>query len=127
MLVNGRITADATVKKLKDERNVVNFSVAVNDWYKPKGSEQAVKVVTYLNCSYWINTRIAERLKKGAVVELYGRVSVNAYNDLEGNAKGSLNFHVNNIKILQSSKQETATTSLPTAESITEPLEDLPF
>ena len=126
MLVTGRITADASVKKLKDERNVINFSVAVNDWYKPKGSEQTVKVVTYFNCSYWINTRIAERLKKGALVELYGRVSVNAYNDIEGNAKGTLNVHVKNIKILQAIRHET-TTNFPTAESITQPLEDLPF
>src|SRR5882672_391729 len=106
MLVIGRITKDAVVKQLKDERQVVEFSIAVNDWYKPKGSEQGVKVTTYFNCSYWMNTRIAERLKKSALVELYGRISVNAYNDLEGNAKGSLNFHINNIKVLQTPKPE---------------------
>lgn len=126
MLVTGRITADATVKQLKDERSVVNFSVAVNDWYKPKGSEQAVKVVTFFNCSYWVNIRIAERLKKSSLVELYGRVSVNVFTNLQGEAKGSLNLHVNNIKILQIPKQET-TTDIPTAESITEPIDDLPF
>lgn len=126
MLVIGRITKDAVVKQLSGERQVVEFSIAVNDWYKPKGSEQGVKVTTYFNCSYWINTAIAERLKKSALVELYGRVSINAYNDLEGNAKGSLNFHINNIKVLQTTKQE-ATDSIATAESITEPIDDLPF
>ena len=126
MLVIGRITKDAVVKQLKDERQVVEFSIAVNDWYKPKGSDQGVKVTTYFNCSYWINTAIAVRLKKSALVELYGRVSINAYNDLEGNAKGSLNFHINNIKVLQTTKQEVAD-SIPTAESITEPIDDLPF
>lgn len=126
MLVIGRITKDAVVKQLSDERQVVEFSIAVNDWYKPKGSDQGVKVTTYFNCSYWINTAIAERLKKSALVELYGRVSINAYNDLEGNAKGSLNFHINNIKVLQTTKQEVAD-SIPTAESITEPIDDLPF
>jgi single-strand DNA-binding protein len=37
MVLIGRITKDATVKKLKDEWEVVNFSIAINDFYKPKG------------------------------------------------------------------------------------------
>ena len=125
MLVIGRITKDAVVKQLKDERQVTEFSIAVNDWYKPKGSEAGVKVATFFNCSYWLNPRIAERLKKGALVELFGRASVNAYNDMKGEAKGSLSFHVNNIKIHQLAKTET--TAVLAAESVSEPLDDLPF
>lgn len=52
MEIVGRLTADATVNTLKDERKVVNFSVAVNDSYKAKGNEQPVKVTNYFNCSY---------------------------------------------------------------------------
>ena len=126
MLVIGRITKDAVVKQLKDERRVVEFSIAVNDWYKPKGSEAGVKVSTFFNCSYWLNPRIAERLKKGTLVELSGRAGVNVYNDMKGEAKGSLIFHVNNIKIHQMVKAVTATT-LPVAGSISEPVDDLPF
>ncbi len=44
----GRIIKDAVVNQLKDERNVVNFSIAVNDYYKPKNSE-GVNVTTYYN------------------------------------------------------------------------------
>lgn len=126
MLVIGRITKDAVAKQLKDERQVIEFSIAVNDWYKPKGSEAGVKVSTFFNCSYWLNPRIAERLKKGTLVELSGRAGVNVYNDMKGEAKGSLIFHVNNIKIHQMVKAVTAT-ALPAAESISEPVDDLPF
>jgi single-strand DNA-binding protein len=122
MLVIGRITENASVTKLKDERQVVNFSIAVNDWYKPKGSEQGVKVTTFFNCSYWISTKIAERLKKGALVELFGRVSVNTYTNLHGEVKSGLNFHVNNIKIHQSPKTEATE-----GADINEPIGDLPF
>src|SRR5579863_3896708 len=94
----GRVTADAKVNTLKDERKVVNFSIAINDSYKQKGTEQVKKVVTFVNCSYWISEGIAKHLTKGTLVELIGRISVSAYNDLEGEAKASLNFHVNNIK-----------------------------
>ena len=126
MLVIGRITKDAVVKQLKDERQVIEFSIAVNDWYKPKGSEAGVKVATFFNCSYWLNPRMAERLKKGTLVELSGRAGVNVYNDMKGEAKGSLSFHVNNIKVHQTAKSET-TSVVPAAEPVSEPVEDLPF
>jgi single-strand DNA-binding protein len=122
MLVTGRITKDAVVKQLKEERQVVEFSIAVNDWYKPKGSESGVKASTFFNCSYWLNPRIAERLKKGTLVELFGRASVNVYNDSKGEAKGSLSFQVNNIKIHHTAKPETAA-----AVHVGESVEDLPF
>lgn len=141
MEIVGRLTADATVNTLKDERKVVNFSVAVNDSYRPKGNEQPVKVATYFNCSYWMNAAIAEHLTKGTLVELYGRISANAWTNAEGEAKASLNFHVNSIKLHGKPKgadnnNETPVTPVngkkkkaakPAAGEVTEPLEDLPF
>lgn len=35
----GRLTKDAVVAQLKDERQVVNFTIACNDSYKPKGND----------------------------------------------------------------------------------------
>lgn len=125
MTIIGRITKDAVVKQLSGDRQVVEFSVAVNDWYKPKGAEQGVKITTYFNCAYWLNSKKSEHLKKGALVELFGLVGVNVYNDIKGEAKGSLTFHVNNIKIHQSQKQETS--AVPNPDEITEPIDDLPF
>lgn len=130
MEITGRITADAKVSTLKDGRQVVNFSMAVNDGYKPKGSETVVKVATYFNCSYWLNPGIAAYLTKGIMVECFGRVSVNAWTNAEGEAKGSLNFHVNNIKLHGKGHAVTDTATkdtLPATSEITEPLEDLPF
>lgn len=51
MVLIGRITKDAVIKKLKDERQVVNFSIAINDYYKPKGAAEGVTITTYYNCS----------------------------------------------------------------------------
>jgi single-strand DNA-binding protein len=94
----GRIIKDAVINQLGDQRQVVNFSMAVNDYYKPKNGD-GVKVATYVNCSYWISTKIAERLTKGALIEVNGRLYVNAYKGTDGEPKASLNCHVNNIKI----------------------------
>ena len=125
MTIIGRITKDAVVKQLSGDRQVVEFSIAVNDWYKPKGAEQGVQLTTYFNCAYWLNPKKSEQLKKGALVELFDRVGVNVYNDMKGEAKGSLTFHVNNIKIHQLQKQEI--TVVPNPDEITEPIDDLPF
>ncbi len=52
MVLIGRLTKDAVVTQLKDERKVVNFTIAVNDYYKPKNSDKGVIVTTYVNCAY---------------------------------------------------------------------------
>ena len=122
MTIVGRLTKDAVVNQLKDEREVVNFSVALNDFYKPKNGE-GVKVTTFINCSYWMNSKMAEHLKKGSLIELSGRIYVTAYTDLSGNAKASLNCHVNNIKIHQWNK-ENEVKEIATEK---EEKEDLPF
>src|ERR1051326_8541967 len=98
MTIVGRITKDAVVNTLKDERKVVNFSIAINESYKPKGGERT-QVTTYCNCSYWVSEKIAEPLKKGTLLEVIGRIYVSVYVGTDGTAKASLNCHVNTIKI----------------------------
>ena len=99
MEITARVTADAKVNTLQDERQVVNFNVAINDSYKLKGSNDLKKSTTYFQCSYWLHSGIAQYLTKGTLVELVGRIGVNAYNNLQGEPKASLTFHVNNIKL----------------------------
>ena len=126
----GRITKDAGVNQLKDERKVVNFSIAVNDYYKPKNSE-GVKITTYVNCSYWISSKIAERLTKGTLVEIAGRAYANAYKGADGEPKASLNCVVNNIKIHSFGKQQSAIEDENAEQTFkknqAEVTEDLPF
>ncbi|MEI9808320.1 MAG: single-stranded DNA-binding protein [Bacteroidota bacterium] len=121
----GRLTADAVVNTVKDGRKVVHFSIALNDSYKPAGSDEWKKFTTYVNCSYWISDAIAKNLTKGTLVEIYGRISVNAWINTSGEAKGSLNFHVNNIKL--HGKPNAVKAELPSPAEITEPIDDLPF
>lgn len=122
MNIIGRTTADAKVKTLPDGRQLVEFTVAVNRYYKPKNSEQGVNTATFWNCSYWQSIKIAERLKKGCLVEVAGGLTVNPYNDMEGKAKASLNFHVDVITIHQ-----TKSPMVSAPAEITEPVDDLPF
>ena len=123
MNIIGRLTADAKVKDLKDDRQVVEFSVAVNRYYKAKGASEAVTQTVYFNCSYWRSTKVADRLKKGALVELAGGLSVNAYTDLQGNPRASLNLHVDTVNIHTATKPVAV--AVNTASTAAE--DDLPF
>lgn len=92
MNIIGRVTRDAEVRTLSEDKKVVNFSIAVNDSYKPKNGEK-VTHTEFFDCSYWLATGIAQYLTKGSIVELTGRLSTRAYLDSEGNPKAGLNFH----------------------------------
>ena len=128
MEITARITADAKVNTLQGERQVVNFNVAINDRYKSKDSSEVKNVATFIQCAYWINPAIAKYLTKGTLVELYGRIGVNAYKDMQGEPKASLTFHVNNIKLHGKGKTtEAENVPVPSTSDIKEPLEDLPF
>ena len=121
-MFTGRVIADAKVNTLKNEKQVVNFSIAINDYYKAKNSEEGKKVVTYINCSYWISTKIAARITKGAVLEIMGRLYVTAY--MGGDeAKASLNCHVSNIKIHHSATKNSVVAFAEPANADA----DLPF
>ena len=124
----GRVTADAKVYTLKDERQVVNFSIAVNDSYKLKGNGEVKKVMRFFKCGYWLNAGMAKYLTKGALVELSGRIGVDSYKDMQGEAKASLTMHVNSIKLHGSPKGEAGRPAVqPTAAAAAAPVDDLPF
>jgi len=113
MEITAKLTGDAKVNSLKDERPVANFNVAVNGNYKIKGGNEIKQVTTYIQCSYWLKPAIARYLTKGTLVELYGRIGINAYKDMHGEPKASLTFDVKNIK-LQGGKKFTKTETNPT-------------
>lgn len=96
--ITGRLTADAKVSTLNNNRTVVNFSVALNTYVKSKGATENKKYTTYVNCSWWIGSGVATLLKKGGLVEVSGRLFVTAY--IKGNDPvPSLNCDVRYIKI----------------------------
>lgn len=130
MEITGRITKDALARKVGNEKQVVNFSIAINDSYKPKGSTEYKQITTFVDCSYWLNAKLAEWLKKGALVQLFGRVGISTYIGHDGSAMGSLTFHINSLKILAFAKKEAGSEkadSMPKKQKQSEESDDLPF
>lgn len=127
MEMTARLTGDAKISTLKNEKQVVNFNVAINDSYKPKGSNETTKIVTYVQCDYWVNPGIAQYLTKGSLVELQGRIGVNPYTGKDGEAKATLTFHVNTIKLHGSSSTKNESPAKTTEPAKEPAADDLPF
>ena len=130
MNITGRLTRDAEVRTTSQQKQVVNFSVAINDSYRNKQGER-IEQTTYFDCSYWITPNVAKILTKGSLVELSGRVSTRAWTGNDGELRAGLNFHTSQIKLHGGSRktdtvQATAQTeSNKTTKQGTE--DDLPF
>jgi single-strand DNA-binding protein len=130
MNIIGRITKNAVITTLKDDRKVVNFAVAINDSYKNKQGERK-EIATFYNCSYWISPNVAKILTTGALVELTGRVSANAWIGKDGEIRSALNFHTSNIKLHGSGKKSenpTKTALKSSKNEVSQEIDDdLPF
>ena len=127
MEMTARLTGDAKISTLKNDRQVVNFSVAINESYKAKGSNETTKIVTYVQCDYWVNPGVAQYLTKGTLVELQGRIGVNAFTGKDGEAKATLTFHVNTIKLHGKAIVKSEIPVEANTEAIAAPADDLPF
>lgn len=117
MEITGRVTADAAVRRA-GEKEVLSFTIAVNDRYKVAGSSEYKEVTTFINCSYWLSMKAAQWVKKGAVVLLNGRLGMHVYINSEGNPIGSIDFHVNAINIVAFAKRSSDKAAKKKTESV---------
>ena len=130
MNIIGRLTRDAEVRTTSQEKQVVNFSIAINDSYRNRQGER-IEQTSYFDCSYWISPNVAKILTKGALVELTGRVSTRAWTANDGELRASLNFHTATIKLHGGGKKTDNILDISNQEKrkITEQetVDDLPF
>ena len=104
MNIIGRLTRDAEVRNLPNEKQVVNFAIATNDNYLNKQGER-IEQTTYFECAYWISPKVADFLTKGTLVELSGRAYTSAWLGKDGEPHAGLNFHTSQIKVHGSGKR----------------------
>jgi single-strand DNA-binding protein len=126
MEFTGRIVADAKVSIVKGDKEVVNFTVVMNERYKPKGSDEVKEYSTFIDIAYWRGANIAKVLNKGSVVTISTkRLFPKAYPDMNGDPKATINCFANDITLVHFKKAEAP--KQPEPHEITEPVDDLPF
>lgn len=83
MNIIGRLTKNAEIRNVSNEKQVVNFSIATNDSYRNRKGER-IEQTTYFDCSYCIYSKVADLLTKGILIELTGRVYARAWIGKDG-------------------------------------------
>jgi single-strand DNA-binding protein len=127
MLFSGRLTSDAEVRNVKGDKKVTGFTVAINDRFKTKDGEKR-EITTYVECSYWINPGLAEFLRKGTIVEIFGRMEARAWVNKDGDAQANLACNVGTIKLLGNSASKLERQdNKSTVKTTTTSEDDLPF
>ena len=91
MEISGRLTRNATVRELAENKSVVNFTVAQDTSYTSKENGR-VKRTNYFEVGYWGSAKVAKHLKKGTAVTLEGNVSVDSYTTKDGVFRPILRF-----------------------------------
>jgi single-strand DNA-binding protein len=127
MEITARLTGDAQVRKVNG-KEVVAFTIVINESYKTKDGGRK-EFATFINCSYWRNSKIAKFLTKSTVVTVTGRIDINAYKTNDGEFHAKLVFHTNNIKILAGGKSAGKATAQEENNKggLPETKDDLPF
>ncbi len=130
MLFTGRLTAKAEVNAVKGDKQVINFTVAINQRWKNKAGEKKEKTA-FVDCAYWRNSGIAEYLTKGAVVEISGWMEAQGYQSKKDGIRARLTCTCDTIKLFSltaRNEQEAgnkAVAGVATGAGVDE--DDLPF
>ncbi len=146
LLVIGNLGKDAIVNNVNG-KNVINFTVAHTEKYKDAQGNQKDRT-TWVDCAYWTDrTAVAPYLKKGTQVYVEGQPDVRTYTTQDGRNGASLVLRVASVQLLggrnteggggSSDSGNSYTSSAPaysqpaaagpSANELTEPLDDLPF
>lgn len=113
MLFTGRLTGNAAIKTVKENKSLINFTVALNQKWKNKTGEKKEKTV-FVDCAYWRNSGIAEYLSKGTVVEISGWMEAQAYQSKNDGLKARLICTCDTIKLFSL----TARSAKPTESNV---------
>src|SRR5690625_806726 len=93
----GQLTADPELRHTKKKIAVASFTIARNDRYFDKDSEEWVDGdPTFLRCSLWreYGENFAESHEKGDRVIVVGKLQQNEFTDKEGNERITLELNV---------------------------------
>lgn len=69
----------------------------MNDCFTTKAGETKA-VATFVDCSYWMSSKVEKILTKGNVVTVAGRIVVQVYTNSKGQPRAALTMHTNEIK-----------------------------
>ena len=137
----GHLGRDCTVNTVNG-KNVINFTVAHTEKFKD-GQGNTQERTTWVDCAYWTDrTALSPYLTKGKQVFAEGTPEVKLFTRQDGTSGSSLTMRVREVQLLggaggagnasapsysNSNAVSAGSGHVPSANDITEPIDDLPF
>lgn len=131
--IMGRITRDLELRRTQDGTAVTSFTVAVDDDFKSKATEE--KKTYFLDVVAWRQSAefVCQYFGKGRMVVVEGKLTVRDWKDKDGNNRRNTEIIANNIYFGDSKRADTAAPQYATESAagdfavISEDDGDLPF
>lgn len=99
-ILGGRLTADPELRFVTSGAAVASFTVAANDRkYDKDRNEWTDGDATFVACSVWRDQaeRVAEELRKGSLVNVYGKLKQRSYETKEGEKRTVFEVEVEEV------------------------------
>ena len=105
----GRLTKDPETKNLSEDKQVTNFTLAVNRKVAGEGQPQA----DFINCQAWNKTSqfISKYFTKGQQVAVVGRIQTRTWDDNEGKKRHTVEVVVEEVFFTDSKKENSNSNS----------------
>lgn len=109
----GNISRDAELRFTASGDAICSFNLALNSGYGDK------QITTWLNCSVWgkRGQTLAPMLLKGTKVGISGELTNRPWTDKEGNEKFSLDVRVNDVTLLGTKPNTSASAPMQSEPS----------
>ena len=104
VVLTGRLTADAELKKTANGTSVTSFSIAVDRRAK-QGEEKQADFITIVA---WKQTAefITKYFQKGSMIGIEGKIETRKYTDKDGKNRTAFEVVANNVQFVDSKKAE---------------------
>lgn len=128
VLIAGRLTSDPELKTTNSGTEVCTISIACDDDYKQKDSDE--KKVIFVDVTCWRKTGVfvANYFQKGRMIIVDGKLSQNKWTDKDGNSRSRIEVVADTVYFGDSKRNDSGqggTVSGPTV--LTGQDRDLPF
>ena len=104
VVLTGRLTADAELKKAANGTSVTSFRIAVDRRAK-QGEEKQADFITIVA---WKQTAefITKYFQQGSMIGIEGKIETRKYTDKDGNNRTAFEVVANNVQFVESKKAE---------------------
>ena len=108
IVIMGRMTRDAELRRTSTGTAVASFTVAVDRDFASNGAE---KETDFIDCVAWRQTGefVSKYFAKGSMIVVAGRLQIRSWTDKDGNKRRNAEIVADNVYFGESKRSESTT------------------